>query len=145
MQERFESRVNKSGDCWIWTGAKTWTGYGVLGVKGRKAMVLAHRLSWMLHRGETIGRNYVLHRCDNPKCVNPDHLFLGTARDNRLDCLAKGRSRLGGCITPKLSAADVCRIKESPESSSALARYFGVNRETIRKVLRGDTWKYCQN
>lgn len=96
-KERFWGRVEKDGPllvpelgpCWIWTGARTFAGYGLLG-RGSKQFVYAHRLSYEIHHGEA-GDLYVCHRCDNPSCVNPGHLFLGTALDNVRDMLAKGR------------------------------------------------------
>jgi hypothetical protein len=89
---RFWSRVDRSGDCWLWTGARHPFGYGMV-VLGRRWY--AHRLAWTLSNGPIPAGMCVLHRCDNPPCVNPTHLFLGTFRDNTADMHAKGRGIVG--------------------------------------------------
>lgn len=76
-------------DCWIWAGARLPRGYGRLGIDGRQ--FLAHRVSYALYRGEVPNDLLVCHTCDVPSCVNPDHLFLGTAQDNIRDAVNKGR------------------------------------------------------
>jgi HNH endonuclease len=87
--ERFWGRVDKSGECWEWTGSLGSHGYGEFGVAGDR--VLAHRYSYELASGPIPDGLYVCHHCDNRRCVRPDHLFLGTARDNALDMVRKGR------------------------------------------------------
>lgn len=90
--KRFWEKVDKSADCWLWTGCLG-AGYGQLWV-GRK-MVSAHRLSWEMERGAIPVGLSVLHRCDRKSCVRPDHLFLGTPADNTADMIAKGRGARG--------------------------------------------------
>ena len=80
--------------CWLWQGNRNNQGYG-FAYHDKKSRG-AHRVSWMLNRGPIPEGQWVLHKCDNPPCVNPDHLFLGDRRDNMIDCLKKGRIKNGG-------------------------------------------------
>jgi hypothetical protein len=93
IADRFWAKVEKMPDgCWVWQAARSVSGYGLLapsgGVRGDRR---AHRVSWELHNGPIPAGLWVLHSCDNPPCVNPDHLFLGTRSDNMRDCASKGR------------------------------------------------------
>jgi hypothetical protein len=93
MRQRFESRFTKGPGCWEWLGKGDKDGYGKFCVK--RATYRAHRISWILFNGGDPGDLCVLHRCDNPRCVRPDHLFLGTPGDNNADRDAKGRQCKG--------------------------------------------------
>jgi len=86
---RFWLKVHKTADCWLWQGATNKRGYGRCTVNG--VNWYSHRLSWMLHYGAIPVGMFVLHHCDNPSCVRPDHLFLGTQTDNMKDCVRKRR------------------------------------------------------
>ena len=94
IRDRFFTKVQKATSCWIWTGHKLKKGYGLIS-RGRRgeSPIQAHRLSYELHIGEIPDGMCVLHKCDNPSCVNPEHLFLGTEKDNTLDMLQKERGR----------------------------------------------------
>jgi len=85
----FWSNVDKTDGCWLWTGLTMGAGYGEMGWQGRTQV--AHRISWQIHNGEILSGLNVCHHCDTPACVRPDHLFLGTQRDNVRDAVAKGR------------------------------------------------------
>jgi hypothetical protein len=92
MEERFWAKVDKSGDCWLWTGSVAGD-YGRLSITCSSRRIPAHRYSYMLHFGPFDERLFVCHRCDTPRCVRPDHLFLGDARDNAVDMSLKSRGR----------------------------------------------------
>ena len=98
VEERFWEKVDKSGECWLWIGFRDRDGYGKMGI-GSKAdnsarKEYSNRLSWQIHFGEIPKGMCVCHKCDNPSCVKPDHLFLGTRKDNTQDMIRKGRSKL---------------------------------------------------
>lgn len=88
LSERFWPKVLKGDGCWEWQGARTPKGYGLIRLDG--GLVYAHRVSWLLAKGDP-GELHVLHHCDNPCCVRPDHLFTGTRADNMQDMVRKGR------------------------------------------------------
>lgn len=91
-EDRFWARVEKTEGCWLWRGAVFRYGYGQF--KMNQRVLQAHRLSWAFTYGPILDGLWVLHRCDTPLCVRPDHLFLGTARDNTQDSIAKGRAAI---------------------------------------------------
>jgi hypothetical protein len=134
--------VQESG-CWEWQASKK-DGYGRLRWDGNTPRY-AHRVAWQLTRGDIPPGIEVCHRCDNPPCVNPDHLFLGTHADNFADAVAKGRMHPGSKnYNALLSESDVRLIRQMAAEGTqgvALARRFGVHPNTIYAVLRGRTWR----
>ena len=88
--ERFWGNVKKTSSCWLWTGYKEKDGYGRFRV-GRGKRMRAHRFSWLYLRGDIPENKIICHKCDNPICVNPDHLFVGTHKENTTDMFNKGR------------------------------------------------------
>ena len=144
--DRFNSRVDKSGACWMWKGAKGKNGYGsFFGSVGDVAFQKAHRFSYAYFNGP-IGKDMnVCHKCDNPSCVNPEHLFLGTTQDNIDDKLAKGRSRIQrGEDAPraKLTEAQVREIMLDPRPHTVLSHEYGVTRHTISDIKRKYSWQH---
>jgi len=151
--KRFWEKVKTASslDCWTWNGCRNEKGYGLFYFNGRTKG--AHRVSWILAYGEILNGMYVLHRCDNPSCVNPFHLFLGTAKDNTADAIAKGRypqitatginrargERNGQC---KLTADEVKSIRESSGTRAQLAIKFNVSESTIRNIKRRRKWAH---
>lgn len=144
---RFWSKVAKRGDqeCWEWKGTFFPDGYGVLGVKlprGRR-MEKAHRISYVLHIGEITEGMCVCHRCDNKRCVNPGHLFLGTYGENTRDAANKNLMPFGERHwKTMLSAEDVENIKREHSLGvflhRELADRYGVARTTIGQIVRGE-------
>jgi hypothetical protein len=143
--QRFWSYVNKTDDCWVWVGPATGHGYGHLLWFGRDRS--AHRVSWELANGPIPDGLHVCHRCDVRLCVNPDHLFLGSAADNQADMTAKGRGRLGAKNgLARLTAENVIAIRrayhELGVSQESIAAGLGVSQTTISRVLLRQTWKH---
>lgn len=145
---RFWRFVTRSGDddCWVWGGCKNQKGYGEFR-DGDKRRILAHRFSWQEAGGsEPPAGLCVLHRCDNPTCVNPRHLFLGTRTDNNRDMRTKGRHSVGSRHpSAKLDEWQACGILAAylmNLGESVTARRFGVSASTARDVTRGRTWRF---
>lgn len=142
-EQKFWAKVDKSGECWLWTGSKYRQGYGqvCVGPKFRKA----HRVAYELTRGPIPTGLCVCHKCDVKLCVNPEHLFLGTYADNNADKALKGRAyRSTGELQPaaKLTDADVIAILNDPRPSTHLAPIYGVDHSLIGRIRRGKAWKH---
>ena len=141
LQDRFFSRfVKLTNGCWQWRSHTDKDGYGVL--PGAHQNTRAHRLSYEIHNGAIPEGMIVCHHCDNPGCVNPDHLFVGTQKDNAQDALRKGRHYVGEKNgRSKLTEENIKEILTSELNGQQLADKFGVTRSTINNVRRGDTWQ----
>lgn len=141
-QERFWSKVDKSGSCWLWTAARDRAGYGLFGstqAPGRAA----HRLAYLL-ANEDPGERHVLHRCDNPPCVNPAHLFLGDDAANHADMASKLRSTWGEKnARAKLTVDQVRAIRSQLDEGvphRVIAEAFGISRPTVSDILHRRSW-----
>lgn len=153
VEERFWRFVEKSDGCWKWTGKSVnKKGYGQLGAiggKGTKA-IAAHRLSYQIHKGEIPDGMVVMHSCDNPSCVNPDHLSVGTQSQNILEAIAKGRKTLPklphftGVDHPgaRFTEQDIRDIRSQGMNDTGLAKKYGVATSTIRRIRIGKTWSH---
>lgn len=150
MVTRFWEKVDKRGesDCWLWLSADD-KRYGRFWVNEQSRSEYAHRVSYILTYGPIPSDLYVCHRCDNTKCVNPGHLFLGTALDNSHDMLFKGRgARQVGTTNPaaKLTDVDVVAIRAmyatGKISQESIALQFGVSRKSVAAIINGKTWAH---
>jgi len=154
LEERFWSKVDKSGDCWEWMAGKSNNGYGYFSLRGKT--VQAHRVSWELHSGEIPkGDGYhgtcVLHTCDNRGCVNPKHLFLGTAKDNTSDMVEKGRAngpkgeRNSG---NKLTETDIINIRKiyawRLATQKTLGILFNVGQAQVSRIVHSKRWRHIE-
>lgn len=171
FEERFWSKVDKTDGCWEWTGTlhKPWN-YGRIRYHG--VDYYAHRVSWEIANGNITDGLLVCHRCDNPPCVRPDHLFLGTSKDNQQDMAAKGRhfsvthpdwvargERHGSQTKPErvshgethhkaklteLQVRDIRRRAAEGVSVRGMAREYGLAVRSMQRVVWRQTWKHIQ-
>lgn len=163
LEKRFWAKVNKTDGCWEWTAALNDAGYGMIGLGGREEGIeRAHRLSYIWHHGEIPVGMSVCHKCDNRKCVRPDHLFLGTDYDNHHDMRSKGRHS----NPPKHFGADNYRVQNPPHgdknpaavltaedvrqircllalgiTGAWIADQFAVTRTAISAIKTGRSWR----
>lgn len=149
-EERFWSKVDRSGpnDCWEWTASLNTSGYGQFGTQ-KGPSDRAHRYSYELENGAIPNGLCVLHRCDNRKCVNPAHLFIGTRQDNNADKIKKGRQRAtgprpGNAWNSHLTERDVELILLDRRPHEKIAVEYGVDRTTVGHIKRGVNWRYVR-
>jgi len=143
LEKRFWKFVDKNSSCWNWKGAKDYDGYGFIKHKDG-TQLRAHRVSYEIHFG-TFNKNlFVCHHCDNPSCVNPEHLFLGTNSDNQLDMYKKGLGPdLSGENNPasKLTLEEVNKIRADTRTHIKIATDYGISLGQISNIKRRKQWK----
>jgi hypothetical protein len=151
--KRFWSKVIKSNGCWIWQGALAGSGYGVFRGPNQR-MIGAHRMAYILTRGSIPQGINVLHHCDNKRCVCPEHLFLGTQKDNMDDMICKGRQATGDQLnhctqvgeanhSHKLSESEVKQIRclyQKGYRQCDIARLVGVEKANVWAIVHGKSW-----
>lgn len=158
VEERFWARVEKTPGCWIWTMARkkyflSKYRYGRLNINGKNYR--AHRISWEIHYGKIPKGLCVLHRCDNPCCVRPDHLFLGTRADNNRDTMLKGRKatgkRHGSYLHPeamarKFTKKQILELREYYKNHNItqeeLAKRFNMSRAHVWRIVNRIAWTH---
>lgn len=161
LAERFWSKVDKSDDCWLWTGGHHNGGYGVIGLPDGN-VGLTHRVSWEMHFGKVPPGLHVCHKCDVRGCVRPSHLFLGTNADNVADKVAKGRQPRGETSGPRMHPDRIPRGAALPQAKLTelrvqqmrqqyaggklrmidLAESFGISLAAVHGVIHRRTWKH---
>jgi hypothetical protein len=146
LATRLEAKTAPPGPrgCMMFTGFRDRRGYGYIG-QGRAGLrpILAHRAAWEVAKGAIPQGMHVLHKCDNPSCVNPAHLELGTAADNMRSKVARGRQPRGGLVhNAKLALDEVRAILADSRSNSAIGRAYGVSTATVGEIKRREIWKH---
>lgn len=148
-EQRFWEKVEKNGpdECWNWKAYKIPSGYGQFGAKTYDRYVYAHRFSYQLANGPIPDGKVIMHSCDNPSCVNPGHLRLGTQLDNMRDRSLRGRNPRGeNAGAAKLSSLAVAEIREfffrGKATNGELSRIYGVSRGAISSAVHRRTWKH---
>lgn len=152
FKARFWAKVTVAGEdqCWLWAGATEMSGYGYMWIVNNKSeslAVKAHRLSFYYQHGDAVDDVCVLHRCDNPPCVNPNHLFPGTRADNNRDRMNKGRNRQQGGSANSNARLDIEQVIEikalvaSGISQTKVGERFGIKQAQVSRIVRGVSWK----
>lgn len=134
----FWEKVKKLEKCWEWLGCIC-DGYGIYMIGGKKNK--AHRWSWIFKHGPISPGMKICHKCDNRKCVNPDHLFIGSDADNILDAAIKGR------MSKKLSIKDVVSIfkmRKNGHSHASISAKFGIHQSNVSRTLSGERWSHLK-
>lgn len=144
---RFWGRIKKTDGCWLWQGAVNTTGYGMVSWSGGQKNIVAHRLVWKFLKGAIPAGKLVLHRCDTPRCCNPDHMFLGTDADNSADKIRKGRDNTRGeqNIHARLTASVVREIRNLRLvgwNGAQLAARFGITASHACNIWQGKSWAH---
>lgn len=146
--ERFNAKWERDAatGCWLWTASTHSKGYGQIKWPKQRWQIPAHRLSFLIHKGEIPDGLQVCHTCDNPRCVNPEHLFAGTSGDNHADMVSKDR-HLKGERSPRAKLDDgtvreILQALQDGKSQRTIASMYGVGQMTISRIKRGERWAH---
>ena len=144
-EQKFYAKTEKSNGCWKWLGAFDRDGYPLFWDGDIQKMKRGHQYSYELHHGERNGE-CVMHTCDNPSCVNPDHLVLGTNADNCADKVAKNRQAKGESQGhSKLTESDVINIRQRRnEAYQDICAEFDIRPSTLYRIWNNESWKHIQ-
>lgn len=154
--ERFWEKVDKTKECWEWISALSTEGYGSFSATsiGLSRSAQAHRVSWILANGALPKELYVLHRCDNRRCVNPAHLFLGSHSDNMVDKVSKNRQSKGLAHSAtcrgelvgnsKLTESIVRSIRADPRPQTVIAADYGITQSLVSYVKNRKIWRHLK-
>ena len=156
LAERFWEKVDKTKECWEWTSALGTSGYGSFSATsiGLSRSAQAHRVSWILANGAIPKALYVLHKCDNRRCVNPAHLFLGSHLDNMVDKVRKSRQSRGTVHSStcrgelvgnsKLTKAMVISIRLDPRPKTTIAADYGITQGLVSYIKNRKIWRHLK-
>jgi hypothetical protein len=148
LEQRFWSKVDRSGECWLWTDCTYEFGYGQFsftGEDGKRKTVGAHRMAYELTHGPLNDGQWVLHHCDVPNCVRPDHLFIGDHKANMEDAQIKGRLHTPRPKKQKLTVAQVYEVRRlvaSGEKQIRVAERFGISETQVSLLMQGKRRQY---
>lgn len=140
---RFRCKYRLLNDCWVWIGRKDSKDYGLFDINGKP--YFAHRISYLIHKGDFEQHLYVCHKCNNPPCVNPDHLYVGTQLDNMTDCINQDRQaygeRQGNHILTEKDVREIRYLLEQNITHEEISKKYGISRGAISRISNRTTWR----
>ena len=146
LEQKFWEKVDRRGpdDCWPWSASTDKNGYGQIGMTRTHRRTLAHRLSWTIANGPIPNGLSVLHRCDNPGCVNPGHLFVGTPFQNTRDCIEKGRFQMGethgNARLNNRAVHKIFALRSRGFTQKQIGKSVGCTQSNVSRILLGKMW-----
>lgn len=155
LKKSFEKHVIRQEGCWSWKGPIAKGGYPVMSCRRKVGSDRGHKVSWIIHYGPIPKRMHVCHKCDNPICTNPEHLWIGTFKQNNDDKIAKGRGRYGplpvfkgslnpGSVLNEEKVKEIKKLLNEGHSSYGIGKEFGVSKTTILRIKNGVNWSHVK-